>query len=376
MLSLQQVVNSRNFSKPYMAQPLNVGIVGFGMTAQVMHAPFLKTNPHYNVTAVVERHSEKSKAFFPDTTVVRSFEDLLERPDVEVVIITTPNESHYDYASRAAEAGKHVVLEKPFTITSADAAALVQRSKTTNRIISPFHNRRYVADFRTMQPIVDKNLLGEIHEFEGRFDRYRPDPKPNAWREEAKPGSGILYDLGPHLIDQALCLFGLPQAITAAVRQQRPHAKVDDFFEIQLDYGFNKVTLKAGMLVREPGPRYLIHGTKGSFIKWGDDVQEALLKQGILPVASDWGLEPESQYGLLHTERDGQIVKERVLSLPGDFGLYYKHLYNTIVNKAPLHEKPEHGFNTIRLIELALESSAAKKTLPCDGLMDVTYPKE
>ena len=279
-----------------MAQQLNIGIVGFGMTAQVMHAPFLKTNTNYNVTAVVERHSETSKTFFPGTTVLKSFDALLDRANVDVVVITTPNDSHFDYAKKAAEAGKHVVLEKPFTITSTDADALVQLSKTTNRIISPFHNRRYVADFRTMQQIAQQQLLGAIHEYEGRFDRYRPDPKPNAWREEPKPGSGILYDLGPHLIDQALCLFGLPKTITADIRLQRPHAKVDDYFEVQLDYGFTKATLKAGMLVREPGPRYLIHGTKGSFIKWGDDVQEALLKQSVLPTASDWGMEPESQY--------------------------------------------------------------------------------
>jgi len=227
-----------------------------------------------------------------------------------------------------------------------------------------------------MQQIVAKTLLGDVHEFEGRFDRYRPDPKPNAWREEAAPGSGILYDLGPHLIDQALCLFGLPKHITADIRLQRPHAKVDDYFEVQLDYGFLKATLKAGMLVREPGPRYLMHGTKGSFIKWGDDVQEALLKQGVLPTATDWGAEPESQYGLLHTEVSGNIVKEKVLSLPGNFGLYYHYLYNTIVHKNALREKPEHGFNTIRLIELAQESSAAKKTIACEGLMDATYPED
>jgi scyllo-inositol 2-dehydrogenase (NADP+) len=359
-----------------MTQQLNIGIVGFGMTAQVMHAPFLKTAPNYKVTAVVERHSEKSKTLFPDTTVVKSFEALLDRSDVDVVVITTPNDSHFDYAKQAVEAGKHVVLEKPFTITSTDAAALVQLSKATNRIISPFHNRRYVADFRTMQQIIGQNLLGDVHEFEGRFDRFRPDPKPNAWREEPKPGSGILYDLGPHLIDQALCFFGLPKTITADIRLQRPHAKVDDYFEVQLDYGFTKVTLKAGMLVREPGPRYLIHGTKGSFIKWGDDVQEALLKQGVLPTASDWGMELESQYGLLHTERGGEVIKERVLSLPGNFGLYYQNLYNTIVHRAPLREQPEHGFNTIRLIELAQQSSAAKQTLPCKDLMETTYPED
>lgn len=359
-----------------MAQQLNVGIVGFGMTAQVMHAPFLKTNPAYNVVAVVERHSDVSKNFFPDTSILRSFEELLTRDDVDVVIITTPNDSHFDYAKEAVLAGKHVVLEKPFTITSIDAAELALLSKDANRIISPFHNRRYVADFRTMQRIVQQNLLGDIHTFEGHFDRYRPDPKPNAWREEAKPGSGILYDLGPHLMDQALCLFGLPETITADVRMQRPHAQVDDSFEVQLDYGFLKATLKSSMLVREPGPRYMIHGTKGSFIKSGEDVQEALLKEGALPTTADWGAEPDNQFGLLHTEIRGEVLKEKVLSLQGNFGLYYQYLYDTIINGAPLREKPEHGFNTIRLIELALESSAAKKTIACEGLMEATYPMD
>lgn len=341
-----------------------------------MHAPFLKTNPAYRVTAVVERHAETSKSFFPDTTVLKSFDALLQRDDVDLVIITTPNESHFEYAKRAAESGKHVVLEKPVTITSADAAALVQLSHDTNTIISPFHNRRYVADFRTLQPIIHNRLLGDVHEYESRYDRYRPAAKPAAWREEPKPGSGVLYDLGPHVIDQTLCLFGLPKTITADVRLQRPHARVDDFFELKLDYGFTMATLKAGMLVREPGPRYLVHGTNGSFIKSGDDVQEVQLKQGALPTTPDWGLEPEAQYGLLHTEIDGREVKEKVLSLPGNFGLYYQHLYNSIVHGAPLREKPEHGFNTIRLIELALQSSAEKRPLPCDGLMDVAYPTD
>jgi predicted dehydrogenase len=359
-----------------MAQQINVGIVGFGITAQVMHAPFLKTNPNYKVTAVVERNAEKSKAFFDDITVVKSLDALLEQSDIDLVVITTPNDSHFEYARKAVEAGRHVVLEKPFTITSADAAELVQLSKSTGRIISPFHNRRYVADFRTMQPIVHQKLLGEIHEFEGRFDRYRPDPKPNAWREEPTPGAGILYDLGPHLIDQALCLFGLPNTIRADIRQQRAHARVDDYFEVQLDYGFTKATLKGGMLVREPGPRYLMHGTRGSFIKWGDDVQEALLKQGILPTSPEWGIEPEEQYGLLHTEKDGQEIKNNVRSLQGNFGLYYQHLYQILTTGAPLRELPEHGFNTIRLIELALQSSREKKTIACEGLMEAEYPKD
>ncbi len=358
-----------------MEKTINTALAGFGMTAKVMHAPFLKTLPQYNVTAVLERHRSESQQLFPDATIVRSLEELLERKDVELVIITTPNESHFTYAKQALEAGKHVVLEKPFTITSAEAAELVTLSKKSEGILSVFQNRRYVADFRTMQEILQQHLLGDIHEMEGHFDRYRPEPKPAAWREEAKPGSGILYDLGPHLIDQALCLFGLPQTITADIRHQRPHARVDDYFDLRLDYGFLKVILRSGMLVREPGPRYQVHGTKGSFLKSGEDVQEALLKEGVLPNTPDWGQEPEAQYGLLHTEINGEVVRKTYPSHKGNFGLYYQNLYQTIVHGAELKEKPEHGYNTIRLIELAFQSHAEKRTLACEGLMHVPYPQ-
>ncbi|MGV3658060.1 MAG: Gfo/Idh/MocA family oxidoreductase [Chitinophagaceae bacterium] len=358
-----------------MERKINTALVGFGMTARVMHAPFLATAENYNVTTVVERHKEDSKTIFPNAQIVRSLEEVLEDKDVELVIITTPNSSHYTYAQQALQAGKHVVLEKPFTITSTDAAQLVQTAKEEEKVLSPFHNRRYVADFRTMQQLLQQNLLGDVHTFEGHFDRYRPQPKPNAWREEALPGSGILYDLGPHLIDQALCLFGLPQTITADVKKQRSFSVVDDAFELKMDYGFLQVVLKSGMLVREPGPRYQIHGTLGSYIKWGEDVQEALLKEGALPNVEGWGAEPQEQYGLLHTEKDGDVIKEKYPSLPGNFGLYYQNLYNTIVNSAELKEKGEHGYNTIKLIELAFRSADEKRTLTCEGLMDAAYPQ-
>ena len=358
-----------------MERKINTALVGFGMTAKVMHAPFLAVSNQYHVTTVVERHKSESKQMFPDAQIVRSLDELLQRDDVELVIITTPNESHFTYAQQALQAGKHVVLEKPFTITAADADQLVQTAKQTRKILSPFHNRRYVADFRTMQGLLQQNLLGDVHTFEGHFDRYRPQPKPNAWREEAKPGSGILYDLGPHLIDQALCLFGLPQTITADVRLQRSFSVVDDAFDIKLDYGFLQVVLKSGMLVREPGPRYQIHGTLGSFVKWGEDVQEALLKEGALPNVEAWGAEPEEQYGLLHTETGGEVVRKQYPSLPGNFGLYYQNLYAALVHGAPLRETAEHGYNTIKLIELAFASTHEKRTLPCEGLMDVHYPK-
>ncbi|HTB26811.1 MAG TPA: Gfo/Idh/MocA family oxidoreductase, partial [Puia sp.] len=222
--------------------------------------------------------------------------------------------------------------------------------------------------------LLNENALGEPVEFEAHYDRYRPERRPNAWREQNTPGSGILYDLGAHLIDQAFCLFGLPSYITADIRIQRPDARTTDYFELSLDYDFTKIILKAGMLVREPGPRYTIHGKRGSFIKYGEDPQEALLRKGILPISNDWGMESEDIFGLLHTEIDGATIKENYPSLPGNYGRFYTDLFNTIRKGESLKVKPEHGFNTIRLIELATESSEKKSRVECTGLMNVSYP--
>ena len=261
------------------------------------------------------------------------------------------------------------MIDKPFTIHSEQALELAELAKQTGTLLTVFQNRRYVADYMTIQQILQQHLLGDVHTFEGNYFRYRPEAKPNAWREQPEPGSGILYDLGPHLIDQCLGLFGLPKYITADVRMQRPHAKVDDAFTIVLDYGFLQATLRAGMLVREHGPRYIIHGTQGSFIKYGDDPQEAKLKMGELP-SETLGAESEEFYGLLHTEINGEEVKEYVPSKRGDFGLFYEYLYQTIVNGAPLKTTPLQAYNTIKVIELALESSKKRCTLPVEGLVD------
>lgn len=352
---------------------IKTALAGYGMAAQVMHAPFLHTlSNQYAITAVLERHQQHSHKLFPQTQIVRSFEALLQT-DTELVVITTPNDTHAPYALQALEAGKHVVLEKPFSITSQEAKLLIETAHKTGKVLSVFHNRRYVADFLTIRQVLQQNLLGPVHEFEAHYDRYRPEPRQNAWREENKPGSGILYDLGPHLIDQALYLFGLPRTIHADIRTQRPHAIVDDYFDIRMDYGFTKVILRAGMLVREHGARYTIHGTEGSFIKYGEDPQEALLKTGQLPDSADWGTEPEEQYGLLHTTVNGKEVREKYPSLQGNFGYYYQQLYETITNGDKLSERPEHGFNTIRMIELAKASNRLRATIPCEGLLQVSY---
>lgn len=356
-----------------MAQRIRVGLAGFGISATVFHAPFLVTLPQYELVAVLERTKNESQQKYPFVKVVRTIEALVSDPSIDLIVITSPNETHFPYAKAALLAGKHVVVEKPFTNTSAEAQELVSLAAATGKTLSVYQNRRYVSDFLTIRDILDKKLLGEVHEFEGHYDRYRAAARPQAWREAVKPGSGILYDLGAHLLDQVLYLFGLPQSITADIRRQRPHAKVDDYFDLRLHYGFTKVILHAGMLVREPGPRYMIHGTVGSFIKFGEDPQEARLRAGFLPEGEDWGKEPPAIHGLLHTEIEGRLVKQTVPSQAGDYGQYYRNLYDTIVNQAPLKEKPEHGYNTVRMIELAFESHHRQCTIPCSGLLDVPY---
>jgi scyllo-inositol 2-dehydrogenase (NADP+) len=359
-----------NFGKKVV---MKTGVVGYGVAAQFMHLPFLITNPDFQLQYILQRRGNEAADKYPSVKVVRSLDEMLYDESLELVIITTPNDTHFDYAWRALEAGKHVVLEKPFTITSSDAKKLITQAEKKKRVLSVYQNRRYVSDFLTIRKLLNEKQLGKPVEFEGHYDRYRPERRPNAWREQNTPGSGILFDLGAHLIDQAFCLFGLPRYVTADIRIQRPDARTTDYFDLWFDYDFTKIILKAGMLVREPGPRYTIHGMSGSFIKYGEDPQEALLRKGILPTAADWGRESEDIFGLLHTEIDGEIIKEKYPSLAGNYGGFYVDLYDTIRKGEPLKVKPEHGFNVIRMIELATESNEKKCRIPCTDLIDVIY---
>jgi len=345
---------------------INTGIIGYGMSTTVFHAPFLHINPNFRISKIVERHDEKSKKDYPYVDVVRSADDVMTDKSIDLVVITTPNEYHYSLAQQALLAGKHVILEKPFTITSDEADDLMKTARQKKLVLSVYQNRRLDGDFLTIRKIIDEGFLGKLVEYESHFDRFRNYFKQN-WREKDVPGSGILYDLGPHLIDQALQLFGSPESITADIRTQRAGGVANDQFELLLHYEYLKVTLKAGMLVREPTPRFQLYGTKGTFIKYGLDPQEGDSKNGISPLNPKWGVDDPDHWGTLNTDINDLHFKGKVETLRGCYEKFYENIYDVIVNNEELLVKPEEARDVIKIIELAFKSDNEKRTIPFES---------
>ena len=333
------------------------------MAARVFHAPLIHASADLRLTHIVQRYGDQAERSYPQAKVVRSVDALLASDSVQLLVVATPNSSHFDITRRALEAGKHVVVDKPFTITSTDADDLIKLSRVRNRVLSVFHNRRWDGDFLTVTRILSQKLLGRVVEYESRFDRFRSTPKTGAWREQALPGSGVLFDLGPHLIDQAVVLFGRPAGIYAEVRRQRDAVVSDDNFELHLEYPQLSVKLKAGMLVCEPSPRFVLYGTEGSFVKYGLDPQEDALKQGGSPGQPNWGAEPESAWGTL-TSCDGAVTRQKHPTLSGCYAAYYRNVYRAITGQEELAVQPEQAREVIRLIELAQQSNAERRMIP------------
>ncbi len=340
-----------------------VGLVGFGLSGRVFHAPFVSANPRMRLHSVVQRSDTSARAHDPEVRVVASLDALLQDDAVELVIITTPNPLHAPMARQALEAGRHVLLEKPFTVTSREADELIELARKSGRVLSVFQNRRFDGDFLTLQRLIEDGELGEVVDYEAHFDRYSP-VKPGRWRERDEPGSGILYDLGSHLIDQALVLFGMPRRVRADIRRQRPGSHVDDHFTVDLDYGRLGARLQAGMLVRRPGPRFAVHGTRGSFVKYGMDPQEARLRAGRRPDGSI-GEDEQSQWGELRT--DDSAEPRRVRTLDGCYATFFDQLADAVEGRPGGVADPTLSRQTIRIIERAFESARQDgRALPMD----------
>ncbi len=343
--------------------PIKTALCSFGMSGWVFHAPFLLVNPGFDFYAVWERSKNLAQEKFPGVKTFRTLESMLADDEVELVIVNTPNYTHFEYAKKALLAGKNVIVEKPFTTTVEEARELVEIAARKNKMLSVYQNRRYDSDYKTVKKVLDGGLLGKIVEAEIHFDRFKEELSPKLHKENPGPGAGSLYDLGSHIIDQALQLFGMPQQIFADIRVVRPLSKVDDYWEILLYYPNLRVRLKSSYIVREPLPGYIFHGLKGSFIKPKTDIQEDTLKEGGMPGRRDWGTEPATEKGMLHTEVGGKVFKEYIDSEQGNYGEYYDAIYQSIRNGKEVPVTGSEGLNVIRIIQLAFKSSSAKQVM-------------
>jgi predicted dehydrogenase len=346
-----------------MSKVISVGLVGYGIAGRVFHAPLISSVPGLRLASVVERHGATSRERYPDVAVVKDASELFRSDAIELVVIATPNATHYDLARAALLSGKHVVVDKPFAVLSSEAQQLIDLAKSRHRILTVFQNRRWDGDFLTVSEIVRTQRLGRLVEFASSFDRFRPGLKPDAWREQTGPGAGLLYDLGPHLVDQALVLFGMPKSLRADISIQRDNGTTDDRFEVVLQYDRLTAKLGAGMMAREPGPRFLLHGAQGSFVKHGLDPQENALRRGGTPRDKGWGAEVPARWGTIDTHDGPEGRRETVETLPGQYQAFYKDVYEAIVNDTEPIVKPEQARDVIRILELAIASSREGKAV-------------
>ena len=347
---------------------VRVGLIGFGLAGQAFHAPVIEGVAGMELACILERHTSNSREKYPHVRVARSLDELLSDKTIRLCVVATPNDSHFELTKACLVAGRDVVIDKPFAPTMAECEELARLAAEGGRLLTVYHDRRYDGAFRTVRKIVESGALGDIAEFESRFDRFRLEPKANAWRERAdQPGAGVLFDLGPHLIDQALLLFGEPLSITASAFCQRPTSQVDDAFDVCLDYPHLRAMLRARIIAYAPGPHFLIHGTKGSFVKYGMDPQEELLRNGNFPTGKDWGPkwgeDPEALWGTLSLvgEQSRRVKTER-----GDYRDFYANVRDAMEKAVPLDVTLEQSLRTMRVILLAHKSSREKRTVRWD----------
>ena len=343
-------------------QKIKTALLSYGMSGKVFHAPFLDFHPGFELVGSWERSKQLIQLDYPNVKSYPTLEEVLQ-DDIDLVIVNTPVGTHFEYAKQVLLAGKNAVVEKAFTTTVAEAQELVNLAKEKGLKLSVFQNRRWDSDSKTVQKVVADKVLGELVEAEFHFDRYNPLLSPKGHKETVNSGAGILKDLGPHLIDQALFLFGFPQSVFADIRFTRENSLVDDWIDILLYYPDFRVRLKASFFVREANPAYVIHGKKGSFLKSRGDVQEDELKLGKKPNLTSWGTEAPGQEGLLHTEIDGEVIKEKVPTLQGDYYDYFDGVYQSIVNDSAEPVTAQEGTHVMQIIEAAIQSNEQKKVI-------------
>lgn len=336
-----------------MSAPLNVALVGYGYAGRTFHAPLIASVDGLRLHAVVTSKPHEIRARWPQARPYPELAGALADDAVDVVVLATPNVLHAPQAHAALAAGKHVVVDKPFTVTLAEAEAVVAHAERAGRVLSVFHNRRWDSDFLTLRALMDTQSLGDVVYVESRFDRFRPSVR-DRWRERAGPGAGLWFDLGPHLVDQSLQLFGAPARIHADIAALRPGAQVDDYFHVVLEYPRRRVVLHASTLVVANHLRYAVHGTRGSFMKEGLDAQEAALQAGRIPGDAGWGADPRP--GVLHLPEGDAVDRREVPPVPGDYRRYYAGVRDAVLGTGANPVSGRDALEVMRWVERGFAS--------------------
>jgi scyllo-inositol 2-dehydrogenase (NADP+) len=348
-------------------QPIRCGVIGFGLAGRIFHSAVIDATDGMELAGIVQRSGDAAHNAYPHVPIYRSLDAMLGEADLDVVVVATPNDTHVPMAAQCLRAGKHVVIDKPVAVSSSEAALLFAVSRETGRRVFVYHNRRWDGDFLTVQQLLKTDQLGTLHTFESHFDRFRPTPKQGAWREEVGHGNGILLDLGSHLGDQALVLFGLPTAVWGDVRSEREGSRVDDAFDIRLYYSDVTVWLRSSSLSPLPAVRFLAEGTRGSYRKDNLDPQEDALRSGDLFQSKPWGMDPESAWGAITSlDANGATQHTIVPTLPGDYRGFYANVRDTLLGKAEQAVTLVDAWRVLRLLEWARESSEKRAAVSCD----------
>ena len=344
---------------------INVGLIGFGLAGRAFHAQVISRVPGMRPAAILQRKGDEAGVAYPEAKIVRSLDELLALPNIRLIVIASPNETHAPFARAALAAGRDVVVDKPFTTSYAEAVDLVNFAEKSGRFLTVYQNRRYDGDFQAIRELVGAGTLGRIVRFETNYDRFRPNLKPNAWREKAVPGAGILFDIGPHVIDHAMVLFGKPEAVTADVRIEREGGLADDAFDIMFHYPDSlRAVLSSNILAASQRPRFLLFGTKGAFVTQTVDPQENNLRFGNLPEKGSWGAEPEENWGLLTLSDGTNTTRRRVPSGTGDYRDFYANVRDVLEGKAQPFVSLPYALDVMRALELCRASSEQRRTLP------------
>ena len=342
---------------------IKTGICSYGMSGKLFHAPFIEAHPGYELSAIVERNNTDSRERYPTSKLYRSVEELCADKELQLIVVNTPTHLHFEQAKLVLQAGKNMVIEKPFAVTVKEAEELTALASTNNLFISVYQNRRYDGDYHAVKNVIEKGLLGEIREVEIRYDRYRPHYGGKPHKEGEMRGAGIIYDLSPHLVDQAIQLFGFPEAVFADLIKMRDDVGVPDYFELLFYYDRLRVRLKASCIARESTYAYTLHGMKGSFLQQRSDMQENELLAGTKPSLESWCPAPSSPDGLLHTEINGEVIRKETTSTPGNYMGYYDDVYKALTGQGPNPVPPADGIRNMRIIEAALESMKEGKVV-------------